>query len=129
MFVIKTYQTDKPMKADFYIQSKGLHAGRPLKEPIANCFAVTSENKTLFELVYALYIAKEFEYFIIGSVIPFIRIGDVESLIKDNAPKANIKILLALEKLDELVLNAQQKLNLTINMRKAYALEAFKTVN
>ena len=35
---IKTYSGQE---ADFYIQAKGLNAGRPLKNPKANCFAVT----------------------------------------------------------------------------------------
>lgn len=124
MFVIKTHQPTKPTKADFYIQSKGLHAGRPLKQPIANCFAVCTNESNLFELVYALYVAKAFDFYIIGSVVPFIRIGEVERLIKEYLPKANVKILLALEKIDDLVLNTQKKLKLTIDMRKAYALQA-----
>lgn len=79
MVAIKTYQGQK---ATFYIQAKGNNAGRPLKKPIPNCFAVTTEIQNAFEIVYCLYRAKVFNFYIIGSVIPFIRIGDVKQLVK-----------------------------------------------
>lgn len=80
MCKLKTYHTELPA-GSFYIQSKGLHAGRPLKKPIANCFVVYSDDEHLFSRVYALYVGKFFAYYIGGSVVPFIRIDDVRKLI------------------------------------------------
>ncbi len=75
-------------KADFYIQSHGNHAGRPLKEPIANCFSVWSDNDHAFEIVYCLYSAKVFEFYIIGSVIPFVRIYEIKPLLMEHFDKS-----------------------------------------
>lgn len=112
------------MKADFYIQSKGKHAGRPLKKPIPNCFAVSSDISNLFEIVYALYVAKRFNYIQIGSVIPFIRIKEAEKLIIEHVPKADKKALLALNKVDELFNVTADKLKTIDQMRIMYALKA-----
>lgn len=81
IFKLKCFvgQTD----AAFFIQSRGLNSGRPLVEPIPNCFAVYSNLENLFELVYALYKGRCFEPFIHGSVIPMIRIADVKQIIEE----------------------------------------------
>lgn len=85
MYKICTYNGQK--SASFYIQSKGNYAGRPLRKPIPNCFAVYSENPFAFEIVYCLFKAKTFEYYIIGSVIPFIRIGEVKKILNQYLDK------------------------------------------
>lgn len=75
-------------KADFYIQSHGNHAGRPLREPIPNCFSVWCDQEHAFEIVYCLYSAKVFEFYIIGSVIPFIRLYEIRTLLNQHFSKS-----------------------------------------
>jgi len=59
-----------------YIQSHGHHAGRPLRDPIANCFTLTCYNKKDLEHMWwtceMLYRSNNYHTIIRGSVIPFI---------------------------------------------------------
>lgn len=75
-------------KADFYIQSKGLHAGRPLDKPIANCWAVYSDIKRLKGIAYSIYISGFLKQFSLGTVIPFIRLSEYRPLLLDAAKAA-----------------------------------------
>lgn len=75
--------------ADFYIQSHGeKNAGRPLREPIRNCFAVWTDKENAFEIVSCLFIARKFEYFIGGSVIPFITIFEIRKFLQSEFSKS-----------------------------------------
>jgi hypothetical protein len=125
-FSIFTHNSEKPKKATFNIQSKGLHSGRPLKNPIPNCFAVITEESQLFELVYSLYISKKFERLLIGSVIPFIRIAEAQILIKTFAPIANKKRLSALAQVDQFVQQSEKKYKTALQLRQVFALEALR---
>jgi len=102
----------------FYILNKGLNSGRPMNEPCPNCFVVTTESEeqreSLFYLCQSLHIGRYFNYYIKGSVIPFITIDDtrkvlnialqnykndqwqskVEKLKKINAYESNLKLQL-----------------------------------
>ena len=64
----------------FFVQNKGLNSGRALNIPIRNCFVVTTETEeqkeALFYLCFSLQIGRYFNYYIKGSVIPFITIDD-----------------------------------------------------
>ena len=79
MTILKTYSGQQD--ADFFIQCKGNHSGRPLKTPIPNCFAVYTDVDHAFEIVYSLYKARRFTRYIIGSVVPFIRKRDLLDII------------------------------------------------
>lgn len=126
MFRLYTHDIGSPKTAAFYIQSKGNHAGRPLSTPIANCFAVVTDEKQLYELVYSLFVSRKFESLLIGSVVPFIRIGEATKLIETFAPIADKKKLTLLHKVDELVKETEKKYKLTLQMRQLFALEALK---
>lgn len=69
----------------FYIQSKGLNSGQPLLQPIPNSFiAICSDADHLqywIALTRALFLSRKFEPYIIGSVVPFIRINDVKQVL------------------------------------------------
>lgn len=79
MLNIKTYKTGD--RSTFYIQCKGLHSGRPLKSPITNCFSVHTDVQNAYEIVYALYKSGTFKWYILGSVVPFIRITDLKKIV------------------------------------------------
>ena len=69
----------------FYIQNKGLNSGRALKNPIRNCYVVTTETEEqrelLFYLCFSLQIGRFFSFYIKGSVIPFITIDDARKVL------------------------------------------------
>jgi hypothetical protein len=72
-------------KPHFYILNKGLNSGRPMNKPCPNCFVVTTETdkqrESLYYLCQSLQIGEYFKFYIIGSVIPFIRIDDVRKVL------------------------------------------------
>ena len=102
MLKVKTYNGQKD--AHFFIQSHGLHAGRPLKKPIPNCFAVWTNKENAFEIVFSLYKAKAFDYYITGTVIPFVRKFEIIRLLqKYFAKEYDSKKLIAIQDISKLI--------------------------
>ena len=96
-FEIKTHQDGKYYdKPHFFILSKGLNSGKPLENPCPNCFVITTtteeDKNTLFHLSMMLQIGGCYAFYLVGSVIPFLRIKDCRDVLKsglDNIPKCN----------------------------------------
>ena len=86
---IITYNPKRPQeyKYAFYVLSKGIYSGRPMKMPCANCFIVIAnseaEKKKLINYVYLLWKTRVFENYLIGSVIVFLRISDFKKVLFD----------------------------------------------
>ena len=85
-FTMKTNKAGKTYnQPHFFIQNKGLHSGRALNNPIPNCFVVTTETdeqrEALYYLCFSLQIGRYFNYYIKGSVIPFITIDDTRKVL------------------------------------------------
>lgn len=82
---IKTYngKTEEPQENEtvFYIQSHGLNAGRPLREPKPNCWECRTKRSADFEILYIVFESRILENFIRGSVIPFIALTDYKNII------------------------------------------------
>lgn len=78
---------------DIYILCKGLNSGKPLEKTCPNCFVIACENAVEMDfyktLVFGLWKAKYFHLFLVGSVIPFIRIDDFKSIIKTQAEEVS----------------------------------------
>lgn len=77
MFLLQNYSANTSLQADFYIQSKGNNAGKPMKEPSANCFLVLTDSSVLlpeyfYYVVLAVYNSGLFKKYLTGSVIPFL---------------------------------------------------------
>ncbi|MFC2186867.1 DUF6943 family protein [Fulvivirgaceae bacterium LMO-SS25] len=92
-FHIKTYRKGfTSSKPHFFVLSKGLNAGKPLETPCPNCFAIITESEEArnfyFWLSYGLGQAQAFTPHLTGSVIPFIRIGDVRVALLAGQAKA-----------------------------------------
>lgn len=92
------------IKANFYIQSKGNYSGRPLKNPIANCFAVQTNTPLAFQICYCLFKMRVYEPFIHGTAVPFINLKDVQNIIQEAFSKTYCeKKLKAIEQIQELI--------------------------
>lgn len=69
----------------FFILSKGNNAGKPGLSPWSNSFIATTSTQEMkdfyFWLTYGLFKANSFKIYHRGSVIPFINIGEVKSVI------------------------------------------------
>lgn len=87
--IISTYNSkDPPNPAySFFILSKGLNSGRPMSRPCANCFIVKAVNvqdrERFYSYAYLLWKADKFSEFLVGSVIPFLRIDDYRKVFFD----------------------------------------------
>ena len=75
----------------FYILCKGDNAGKPSLKPWPNSFVVICQNQQYFNfyfwLVYGLFKANKFKARLRGSVIPFINLDDVRTIIRGVAPE------------------------------------------
>lgn len=85
-YTIKSHKNGRTYNhPHFYIQNKGFNSGRALSDPIPNCFVVITESdeqrEALFYLCFSLQIGLFFNYYIKGSVIPFITIDDTRKVL------------------------------------------------
>lgn len=111
---IQTYNGQQASQHTFYALSKGENAGKPLLQPCPNCFAVTCgselERDYYYWLTWGMWKSKTFRYYLRGSVVPFICIGDYKAVVAS-------KCLAAVENTDQLTRAIQ-------TMRDLEALEA-----
>ncbi|NGF77379.1 hypothetical protein G5B10_15940 [Fluviicola sp. SGL-29] len=74
---------------EFYALSKGLNSGKPLDSPCPNCFVISCRNVEELDvyrsLLFGLWQTKSFHQFLIGSVIPYIRISDFKNFVFEQA--------------------------------------------
>ena len=85
-YQIRTHQINRTYnQPHFYIQNKGFRSGRALQSPIPNCFVLITETDeqrdALYYLCFSLQIGRYFNYYIKGSVIPFITIDDTRKVL------------------------------------------------
>ena len=82
-FIIKTHKKDTQYnKPCLFILNKGLNSGKPKQEPFTNSFVIIFEKQedaeNIYFVAYSLWKSKFWHQFLIGSVIPFLRIKDIE---------------------------------------------------
>jgi hypothetical protein len=87
-FVVKSASIKEEIrKPHFYVLNKGMNSGKPLLLPCPNCFKIESENEdfrdTLYWVTFALWRTNAFHPYLIGSVIPYIRINDFRRLLNE----------------------------------------------
>ena len=80
-FIIKTHTKDTQYnKPCLFLLNKGLNSGKPQKEPFTNSFVIIFENQddvdNVFIISYSLWKTKFWHQFLIGSVIPFLRLQE-----------------------------------------------------
>lgn len=122
-FRIKTHRLNEIYsEPHFFILNKGLNSGKPLNNPCPNCFVcLTSTDKDkdfMYWLCFGLWKSKSFHYYLKGSVIPFITIGDLKKHLVKNEVTANRYPELfnrTIEHLNLLEIN-ERKLKLSLEM-------------
>lgn len=117
-------------KNSYFIQSRGLHSGRPLRKPIPNCFIVTltsqEEVNQHFSLTEALFTLRRFEPFIFGTAVPLIRIRDVKAVldqgkkIVDRDPDAFEKVVRLSLSIDAHIDNLKNQVDVLSSLKKAH---------
>lgn len=108
----------------FFILNKGLNSGKPLKQACPNCFVFIADDKAQMDfyywLLYGLWKSKSFHRIHKGSVIVFITLNDLKSLIFEASVEASkagqmfeesIKTLKKLEQLESLYLSNLKLIN------------------
>lgn len=78
-FIIKTHQKNTLYtKPHLFILNKGMNSGKPQKEPFTNSFVVIFQNEedceNIYFVAYSLWQTKFWHPYLVGSVIPFLRL-------------------------------------------------------
>ena len=94
-FIIKTHRKDTLYdKPHLFVLNKGMNSGKPQKEQFTNSFVIIFEKEedceSIFFVAYSLWQTKFWYQFLIGSVIPFLRLPDFK---KEFNPQASLMIL------------------------------------
>jgi hypothetical protein len=128
-FIIKTHRVGTIYtKPHLFILNKGRNSGKPQKEPFTNSFVIILQNEeeleSLFFIAYSLWQTKFWHPFLVGSVIPFLRLPDFKN---EFIPKASsmmsehnehIKNVAALKLLEQKEKQFHQNSNLINDLRK-----------
>ena len=136
-FIIKTHTKDTQYnKPCLFLLNKGLNSGKPQKEPFTNSFVIIFENQedvdNLFFISYSLWKTKFWHQFLIGSVIPFLRLQEfkkefnqkVNALMQEH--EKHKKSVAALKLLEEKENQFLKNLNLISDLRKAIIYQYIK---
>ena len=94
-FIIKTHRKDTLYdKPHLFVLNKGMNSGKPQKEQFTNSFVIIFEKEedceSIFFVAYSLWQTKFWYQFLIGSVIPFLRLPDFK---KEFNPQASLMML------------------------------------
>lgn len=129
-FIIKTRKNGCVYKNEhFFILNKGLNSGKPLEEPCPNCFVIvfsnTEDRESHYWTAFSLWKSQFWHRFLVGSVIPFLRISDFKNeftlkayaIIKDF--ENHKKDVAALKLLEQQEKTFNQNINLINDLRRA----------
>ncbi|CAM3801804.1 hypothetical protein FLGE108171_15445 [Flavobacterium gelidilacus] len=128
-FIIKTHQKETIYsKPHLFILNKGLNSGKPQKEQFTNSFVLlfqTEEDcENLYFVAFSLWKTKFWHQFLIGSVIPFLRLSDFKkefflkskNLMQEH--EAHVKHIAALKVLEQQEKHFHDNINLINDMRR-----------
>jgi hypothetical protein len=128
-FIIKTHRVGTIYtKPHLFILNKGMNSGKPQKEPFTNSFVIIFSNEedceSVFFIAYSLWQTKFWHPFLVGSVIPFLRLPDFKN---EFIPKASLmmaeheehkKNVAALKLLEQKEKQFHENINLINDMRR-----------
>ena len=128
-FIIKTHQKNTIYsKPHLFILNKGLNSGKPQKEPFTNSFVLlfqTEEDcENLYFVAFSLWKTKFWHQFLIGSVIPFLRLSDFkkEFFLKSKTlmeeHEKHVKNIAALKILEQQEKHFHDNINLINDIRR-----------
>ena len=127
---IKTHKSGKMYnQPHFFILNKGLNSGKPFKHYICNSFVFLADNKEENEFYYFLLLGlwelRFFRKHLIGSVIEYIRLGDLIDVIEETLNSVNTgnrsfaDVQNSLVQIEALQANLQSQLDYLMQLRKA----------
>ena len=128
-FIIKTHQKNTLYtKPHLFILNKGMNSGKPQKEPFTNSFVVIFQNEedceSIYFVAYSLWKTKFWHPYLVGSVIPFLRLPNFS---KEFNLKASLmmqeheehqKNIAALQLLEKKEKQFQENINLINDLRR-----------
>ena len=128
-FIIKTHRVGTIYtKPHLFVLNKGMNSGKPQKKPFTNSFVIIFQNEedceSVFFISYSLWQTKFWHPFLVGSVIPFLRLPDFK---KEFFPKASLmmaeheehkKNVAALKLLEQKEKQFHENINLINDMRR-----------
>jgi hypothetical protein len=128
-FIIKTHRVGTIYtKPHLFVLNKGMNSGKPKKEPFTNSFVIIFQNEddceNLFFIAYSLWQTKFWHQYLVGSVIPFLRLPDFKN---EFIPKASLmmaeheehkKNVAALKLLEQKEKQFHENINLINDMRR-----------
>ncbi|WP_395061984.1 DUF6943 family protein [Flavobacterium sp.] len=128
-FIIKTHQKGTIYsKPHLFLLNKGMNSGKPKKEPFTNSFVVIfdleQDCENLYFIAYSLWQTKFWHQFLVGSVIPFLRLNDfkkeffVRSKIMMEEHEQHVKHIAALKLLEQKEKQFHENINLINDMRR-----------
>ena len=128
-FIIKTHRVGTIYsKPHLFILNKGLNSGKPQKEPFTNSFVLlfqTEEDcENLYFVAFSLWKTKFWHQFLIGSVIPFLRLSDfkkeffVKSKVMMQEHETHVKHIAALKVLEQQEKQFHENISLINDMRR-----------
>jgi hypothetical protein len=128
-FIIKTHRVGTIYtKPHLFVLNKGMNSGKPQKKPFTNSFVIIFQNEedceSVFFISYSLWQTKFWHPFLVGSVIPFLRLPDFK---KQFNPQASLmmaeheqhqKNVAALKLLEQKEKQFHENINLINDMRR-----------
>ena len=128
-YIIKSHRTGTIyVQPHLFILNKGLNSGKPQKEPFANSFVIIFSNQEDADSVYWLALSlcksKFWHQFLVGSVIPFLRIQDFKSNFSKKVTEMlsdfenHQKNIKALQLLEQKETQFHQNINLINDLRR-----------
>jgi hypothetical protein len=128
-FIIKTHRVGTIYtKPHLFILNKGMNSGKPQKTAFTNSFVIIFQNEedceSVFFIAYSLWQTKFWHPFLVGSVIPFLRLPDFKN---EFIPKASLmmaeheehkKNVAALKLLEQKEKQFHENINLINDMRR-----------
>ena len=129
-FIIKTHRKDTAYsKPHLFILNKGMNSEKPQNSPFTNSFVVIFEKEedceSIYFIAFSLWQTKFWHQFLIGSVIPFLRLPDFKKEFNPQASlmmvehEQHLKNVEALKLLERKEKQYKENINLINDLRRA----------
>lgn len=128
-YIIKSHRIGTSYaRPHIFILNKGMNSGKPNKEPYANSFVIIFQQEedceNYYFVAFSLWQTKFWHQFLIGSVIPFLRLQDFKKEFNERAKnmmeehEQHLKHMAALKLLEQKEKQFHENINLINEMRR-----------